>query len=324
LLALAPEEGRAALLRALEARDPGLRCAATALVPRALDEEQALARLRPRAVDEVRAVRARAVEALLAVGTPGALLVLVERLTVEEERRLAERVLEILRTVSHRKYRRDPRPWRDWVNALPGRWRAPLPRGGAGATERAKGVEEGASQSVSFAGLPLLSSRLTFLIDLSGSMWTEREDGRTRKDVVGDELRRALEALPPATRFNVIPFTGRPRPWRDELVPATARNVRSALAFYDACADRGSGNLWDAALVALEDPEVDTLVVLSDGAPTGGRRHRLELIVPLFLERTATRRVAVDSVLVDATRRLRGFWSEWAAATGGRSISVEL
>jgi hypothetical protein len=67
---------------------------------------------------------------------------------------------------------------------------------------------------------------------------------------------------------------------------------------------------------------VDTLVVLFDGAPTGGTRHRLELIVPLFLERNFARRVTLDLVLVDASRKLQRLWGELAAGTGGRVVSV--
>ena len=77
-------------------------------------------------------------------------------------------------------------------------------------------------------------------------------------------------------------------------------------------------------MLALEDPAVDTLVVLTDGAPTGGRRYQLDLIVPLFLELNATRKVAVDSILVDAPVRLQRHWTALAEGTGGRSIAIEL
>ena len=73
---------------------------------------------------------------------------------------------------------------------------------------------------------------------------------------------------------------------------------------------------------ALADPEVDTLIVLFDGAPTGGTRHRLELLVPLLLERNFARRAAFDFVLVDGSRKLERAWGELASGTGGRLVAV--
>jgi hypothetical protein len=75
-------------------------------------------------------------------------------------------------------------------------------------------------------------------------------------------------------------------------------------------------------MLALQDPEVDTLLVLFDGAPTGGHRHRLELITPLFLEQNLGRGATLDFVLVDASKKLQRMWGELAEATGGRTVSV--
>jgi hypothetical protein len=227
------------------------------------------------------------------------------------------RLVERLQRMSGLKHRRDPRPWRDWLAGLSTDWRAPPDPGDAD-------VEVGGRTRTALAGLPIVSRRVAVLIDLSGSIWNVRSDGRTRKQVVDQKLREALESLPEETRFNLIPYTSEPIPWRDGLVDATPRRVREAAAWFEARHENGSGNFWDAAVLALEDPEVDTLVVLFDGAPTGGTRHRLELITPLFLERNFARRVALDLVLVDASKRLRRLWGELARGTGGRVVSVSL
>jgi hypothetical protein len=130
--------------------------------------------------------------------------------------------------------------------------------------------------------------------------------------------------LPADARFTLIPYTGKPHPWKTELVPATRARVREAARWFEDCKEYGSGNFWDAAVLALEDPEVDTLIVIFDGAPTGGTRHRLELIGPLFLERNFARRVALDLVLVDAEKKCQRLWGELAARTGGRMVAVTL
>ncbi len=317
LAALDPEASGAALDRARREREPLVRGAAAALLPEALDPAAAVAGLAPLAADPVLSVRTVAAEALARLGTRAAAAVLTERLEKETQERLLLTLIEHLQGLSGLKHRRDVRPWRDWLASLPADWRG----GRARASEPA--VDPGA-RTVALAGLPILSKRVAILIDLSGSIWNVRPDGKTRKEVVDEELRQTLEGLASDTRFNLIPYTGKPIPWQEKLVPATPANVRAAASWFERCKESGSGNFWDAALLALSDPEVDTIVVLFDGAPTGGTRHRLELLIPLFLELDAARRVAVDVILVDSSKRLQRFWGELARGTGGRLVAVEL
>ncbi len=325
--ALDPTAARDIVRRELDARHAAARCMATALVPELFAADDAIDWVRPRALDAERAVRVQAIDALARLGTRAALAAMIERLADDMDdadaldERGARRIVEHLRRVSGRKHRRDPRPWRDWVAGLPDNWRAPSD--GGSALDPDDDVERSVSE-VSFGGLPILSTRLTFLIDLSGSMWTVRPDGLTRKQVVEEMLREALERLPESTRFNVIPFTERPRPFKDELVRASRKNVRAAIEFFEDCNERGTGNFWDAAMLACADPDVDTLLVLTDGAPTGGRRHRLELMVPLFAEFDATRKIAVDSLLIDAKTRELDAWDQLARLTGGHSMPIDL
>jgi hypothetical protein len=318
LAALDPRAAEEPLRAGLADERREVRIAATALAGEVLGAARAASLVAARAADPDPAVRAQALDSLVRLGTRDAARALVGRLEAEQGERLAWRALAGLQSLSGLRHRRDPRPWRDWAEALPADWTA------ASAASVADAEEAGDERSAAFAGLPILSRRVAFLIDLSGSIWKERADGKTRKQRVDQELRAALEALPEDTRFNVIPYTGDPHPWAEGLVPATPANVRKAIRDFERENAQGTGNFWDAALLALADPEVDTLVVLTDGAPTGGRRFHLDLLVPLFLELDATRKVAVDSILVGASRRLREAWAELAAGTGGRSIAIEL
>ncbi len=316
LALLDPEEARPQVLGAAQERAPGLRAAAARLLPRIAERGSAETELARLASDPARAVRTSAAHALAELGTRAAVLLLISRMEAEEQGRLSLRILDDLRRLSGLKHPLDPRPWRDWAGLLPEDWKGTL------ATRVAAPPEGGTAAS--FAGLPILSTRLAILIDLSGSIWKQRSDGRTKKEVVDRKLREALEGLPETTRFNLIPFTETPRPWQKSLVEATRKNVESAARFFEDRKESGTGNFWDAALLALEDPEVDTLLVLTDGVPTGGRRNQLELLVPLFLERNATAEVAVDSILVEAPPRIRKRWEALAEATGGLSIAIDL
>ena len=148
-------------------------------------------------------------------------------------------------------------------------------------------------------------------------------DGRLPKDLVNARLRATLEALPSTTQFNVVPFTNEVLPWRPKLVPATPFNVRSAIADFEKCLARGRGNYYDAAVFALDDPEVDTLLTLSDGVPTGGFHSDLDLVVPLLLQRNRFRRVAFDTVLVDSPPGHLRRWQILSRDSGGRLVAMD-
>lgn len=315
LRVLDPKVARGAIDEACRDRLALVRGAATRLLEPSFLSDEALQRLRPALVDESFAVRRLAVEAVGELGTRSAATLLVERLGKEGEERLLVREVELLQALSGLKHRRDVRPWHDWLAQLPDDWRA-TPRRAA----RDEAVAE--RSSAALAGLPIVSKRIAILIDLSGSIWNVRPDGKTKKEVVDGKLREALESLPPDTRFNLIPYTGKPIPWKERLAPATPATVRMAAKWFEDRRENGSGNFWDAAMLALQDPEVDTLLVLFDGAPTGGHRHRLELLAPLFLEQNLGRGVTLDLVLVDASKKLQRLWGELAEATGGRTVSV--
>lgn len=244
---------------------------------------------------------------------------LVFLLGKERNLRTSWRIAGHLERLSGRGLGVDPLVWQQWLIALPEDWRkVEAPAKGAPARER----EHAGSTTVIFE-MPVLSDRVAFLFDFSGSMWETGKDGKTRKQRLGEELARALAKLPETAEFNLVPYATEPRPWQKALAPATKANVAKALAWFEACDLKGKGDVWLAMRTALEDPEVDTLLVFSDGAPSG-TRWNLDLVGELYLERDRFRRVAVDALLVGATKPLRERWAEICAATGGELGEVVL
>lgn len=255
-------------------------------------------------------------------------LALVERLDVEPRSGLVWRTVAILQAGTGRLYRTDPRPWRDYLSGLQEDW-SPAPPAAAPDAKAAAAGERGGrralgEKTVALAGLPLLSDRVCVLVDFSGSLWYERPDGRTRKQLIDERMRALLRSLPEECRFNIIPYTAEPHPWRAALVAAKPPMLKQAIRDFESCRRRGQGNVFDAILLALEDPAVDTLLVLTDGAPTGGHRWNLDLMIDLLVEECRYRSVVIDSILVDAAKGLQERWKRLAHATGGRSIAIEL
>lgn len=315
LVALDAPDARAVVSAALADDDVPVRCAAVACAPRLEGGEALVARA---AADESVRVRTQACRALADVGTRDAARRLAERLEHESELRLRWRIVDLLQRLSGMKYRLDHRPWQRWANELAADWSPAAPG------DETDEPDLGGDRSISFAGMPVISERVAFLVDFSGSLWKEQESGRTRKEIVDEKLSAALRSLPPQTLFNVIPYTEDPHPWEDELVEAKPRAVDKALEAFLECTESGTGDFYHAVQVALADPRVDTLMVLTDGAPSGGDRWNLELMIELLDEQGRYRQVAFDSLLVDCPKRLQKHWSELARRTGGRSIAVEL
>jgi hypothetical protein len=216
------------------------------------------------------------------------------------------------------KYRLDPRPWRLWLERLPDGWTART-----GTPPPAADASELGDRTRAFAGLSVLSDRVRFLIDFSGSLWQGAVEGRTRKDIAVEALSKGLTALAPDARFNVIPYTAEPLPWSDALRPARPSDVRDAVDALARCNASGRGNAFDAIQLALADPDVDTIVLYTDGVPTGGRRWNLDLMVELLLEQHRHRGVAFDVVLVDAKGGTARRWERLARATGGRCVAAQ-
>ncbi|MBK7643215.1 MAG: hypothetical protein IPJ19_09215 [Planctomycetes bacterium] len=297
---------------ALADPDPALRCGALLVCARAPEQER-LDASRAMLADPDARVRAAAIENLEGLESRAAALALVEHMQREPRARLRWEILGWLRARSGLEHGFDPDAWRAWAETVEGRVHTGEARAGGPLGDT----------HVAFAGLNVLSDRVCFLIDLSGSLWQSKVGDRTRKEIVDEQLRNVLQALPPETLFNVIPYTSEPDPWEKRLVPATKANVARAIKDFERRHQTGRGNFYDAARAALVDPEVDTLCVLTDGVPTGGQHWNMALMIEELVEHARFRRAAYDSVLVDAPKRRQKDWATLAERTGGRSIVVK-
>ncbi len=315
LAAMQCEELDELLLRALkDSRRPELRCAALLLVSGQSSSESSPAQSFARQLlrDPEPSVRAACIGMLGACGNAADMLALAGTLSSEERLRLRWRVVSVLRRNSGLRYGLNPRPWQAWAARLPDDWR-PVP---------IRRDDEIGSEV--FDGLPVLSDRLSFLVDFSGSLWNAREDGLTRKQFADRELERALGKLADASKFNLVPYTGEPHPWRDELQVGRPKLKKEALHWFQSNRESGQGNVCAAIAEALGDPLVDSLVIMTDGAPTGGRRWNLELMMDELIEANRLRCIAFDIVLVDAPGGLVRHWRRLADSSGGELAEVQM
>lgn len=139
-----------------------------------------------------------------------------------------------------------------------------------------------------FFGLPITAARVVFVIDTSGSMVlldrplshpvTEVDLRQAAADDPAvrelqrlarakNELAAAISGLRPDQQFNVIAYSSDVRRWRSSVVAADEAEKASALRFVGELVASGLTRTRDALEAALEDPEVEAIYLLSDGAP---------------------------------------------------------
>lgn len=166
--------------------------------------------------------------------------------------------------------------------------------------------------SVDFFGSEIFSRNVVFVVDVSGSMTMYDEgdyDGhdverqrerlfRSKKHVAG-----ALKKLPRSANFNVIAFSNKVFSWQKTLQPATKGRVASAIKFVASLKANEATHTDDALKNAFRDLRVDTVILLSDGAPVrrdkGTRDDRSSGLIREILEWVknvnAGRRVRIDT-----------------------------
>lgn len=237
-----------------------------------------------------------AVEALLHTRTKestGKLVESLERL----EGRIERAVMDALTELTGERFRNPtvwPRWWKDNQSGFQPLTEQEFKDLMAKREAAAEEASEGENKTVvgSFFGVDLDSERLTFLIDSSGSMEAPMAprsgdrrgpttggdgDGRraprggTRLEVAKNELLYFLGDLPPSALVNVGRFSDGADAWSNSLERVDKEKTkRSIRAFVEQLVPGGGTNIYAAMQLAFQDPDVDTIMLLSDGAPSVG------------------------------------------------------
>jgi hypothetical protein len=142
-----------------------------------------------------------------------------------------------------------------------------------------------------FWGEVMEGQNVTYVLDRSCSMRSSHTEGATRILVAQREINASLGRLPPEYKFNVISFDTQRSWFSDRLVDASPGNVAAAQSWVSNQSPRGGTDTGQAVCLALTDPEVDYIVVATDGSPSVGPEYHLEMV-----RRHNTRGVRIDTV----------------------------
>jgi hypothetical protein len=172
-----------------------------------------------------------------------------------------------------------------------------------------------------FFGIRIISERVIFIIDVSGSMDEltrsryVNQKGLPRITKAKEELLASLDALNPKSFFNIVPFSGGAYSWRPRMEAWSPETLASAREFVSKLGAGGGTNLIDAMFMALSDPEVDTIFVLSDGEPTAGPITDPKSIRRAVGLTNRSRGVVIHSIAIGTSLKIL----EWLAEDSGGS-----
>jgi hypothetical protein len=204
----------------------------------------------------------------------------------------------------------DLEQWRRWADALPDDWEAPARPAGV--------VERFYSDNAVLLGQPVVSDRLAIVVDVSDWIAAARADGTPRKAWVRGEIERLLGTLPERSEFNLIVYADGAAACEKSLVPVKPDSIKRALKWFDAGKWNGKGDFLGAAELALDDPRVDTILVVTPNAPAGARHVDMGLLLERVLLRNRFQRVVIDAVLVEPDSEAEEGWQSLVGPFGGR------
>lgn len=228
--------------------------------------------------------------------------------------------------------------WRKWLTTRPEDW---TPAAGGSTAEQAKTSVYRPERRSEGLGLPRIfgqevpSTRVVFVLDTSKSMEevdpTAQEEGAsagagpTRLERAKRELIQAVEALRPEVHFNLLTYnTGVTVVFEEKLVAAKASAKRKAIDHVAALKPAGHTNSAEAILTAMDIPEVDTIIFISDGSPTIPGKGTMAEIPPILesiFVANRTKKITIHTLGFSGA--LVSFMKAIAHGTGGTYAPVK-
>ncbi len=272
-------------------------------------------------------VRIEAIEQLASLRRPQTVGLLISRLQFESGR-MRHDICGILRLMTGEDHGTRHTRWSHWWADRGEDYKLPPYEVALEAEVARAAHKQDSSTAVTFYGLRVVSERLAFVVDISGSMaagatWHDdrSHSGKgkrtTRLAVAKKELQRALEGLPAGVLFNLVFFSSGVGAWQDELLAMDDKILAEALQYVQRQGAGGGTNIYDALMAVYDDPQVDTLYLLSDGEPSAGAITSTAKIHDEVMRLNQTRKLRIHCIAIgESSQFMRGL----AEGTGGSYV----
>lgn len=193
-----------------------------------------------------------------------------------------------------------------------------------------------------FYGIPLHSTKVIFIIDVSLSMkdptsWKpeildglEKLEGDRAIDVARYELRRIVRGIPEGALYDIIGMHGRLSMLSEKWVVAGRDGREKALKFIQSLELKSGTDVHGAMIRALDfsggnwntpprEDSLDTVFILTDGVPSVGLMDRGQ-IPDRIVDAARFKRVAFTTIAIDPSKEGREILRKIAEGTGGAFV----
>lgn len=270
--------------------------------------------------DEDHRVRIEAVQQVGNLRRKDSIPVLIGRLGVETNRIHAD-IATALRLITGVDQGNSASRWTAWWNGEGEAFRVPPYDQALAAEMERRDRRENNVSIATFYGLNVVSDRVCFILDTSGSMdsaardnrnrsSSDRAEGTTRLEVAKSELANVLRAFPLEDLFNIVFFESTVRQWQDELTVMSDDSRADAIAYIGRQRAAGGTAVYDGILRAMEDDLVDTIYLLTDGAPTAGRITNAQQIRSEIRRMNSVRKVQINTISIGQESQLLRWLAE--------------
>jgi len=252
------------------------------------EDEKARDALLAAVKDRALAIRKSALRALGSFRSKALIAPLIERVGKESDPQLRIDAAQLLVNLTGQNMGLVAEDWKKWWSGVESSFAVDA---------KQTGKTRVVAPKLSYFGIEVSSKRISFLIDASASMleapgeggrgrgpWGGggnrgkggpdgggAEVGKRKIDHLKTELTRILKELPEETQVNIISFANAPAPWKKELHSLKGAGRDEAIAFVRGLQTDFGTNIYDTLELALKDERVDTMYMLSDGEPAGGK-----------------------------------------------------
>jgi hypothetical protein len=235
-----------------------------------------------------------------------------------ESTRYPEDYATALRALTGQQFGREAKPWQSWWTRDGADWLAQARSPQGSRLHPAKRLDSQEDTVAQYLGIPIDSARVGFVLDGSGSMNDALDDGRRSADAAADEFEAFLARYPDDGVFHLRLIVRTSQSPFKSTVKATKRNREKATSFVRRFDFGPASAMYDVLLEAQSDPEIDTLVFVSDGGGSWGSfafsGHMLDGL-SLAYERSGVR---IHTICVGKSRNKARFMTELAEITSGR------
>lgn len=314
LAQIAPDRVPELIPQALKDKNHPVRMMAAWVSP-AADESGAPETFKTLLGDKDWRVRVAAIEACLALRSRECVGMLIDRFG-RENGRLRLDILGALLDLTGKNLGLNPKPWKEWWTVNKDSF-VPVARD---PKARRGGVVDKDTGTATFFDIPILSTRIAFVLDLSGSMRGPYPDKdpkkpQTRLERAKAEMIATINGFAREQMFNILclgssedgTYDTAGKVWKRRLIAATPGGKKDAAGFIRRQEARGWTNIYDALVLAMEDPNVDTIYLLSDGGASRGVFFDITDILDQIRRRNRFRKIHIHTVHFEAPEKGRDF-----------------